>query len=813
MSQAILTGEGMKISYRWLQEFVSLELSPSTLADRLTMAGLEVKHIEETQGRFSGVVVGKIESIRQHPQADKLSLCQVTTGTSRLSILCGATNIAAGHVVPVALPGARLPGGRLIQQATIRGEVSEGMLCSPQELELGEDADGIMLLPADLPLGKDLGEAIGLWDTILELDLTPNRPDCLSMLGVAREVAALTGQPLRLPPFTLSEGEKGVEEYTSVSIEAPDHCPRYAARVITGITLRPSPLWMQIRLLLLGLRPINNVVDVTNYVMMELGQPLHAFDYERLEEHRIVVRLARPGEHCTTLDGVERSLTPSMLVIADAQRAVAVAGVMGGLDTEVTPETRHVLLESAYFSPLSIRRTAKALDLHTEASHRFERGADIEGSIRALDRAAALIQQVAGGVIARGRADCYPRPFSPRRLTLRVSRTNRVLGTRLTGSQIASYLQRLHLPVTEEAPETYQVTVPSFRPDLEREIDLIEEVARLHGYEQIDSSLPQGAMTLAHPEKGRDQIARAKEALTACGFYEVITYSFINPQALDRLRCPADDPLRQGLRLRNPLSKEASMMRTTLIPGLLETVSYNLKREQQDLAFFEYGRVFFPQAEAALPREVPRLAAILSGKPRKFHWSQKEEAARSFYDIKGAVEAVCEKLGIDEVEYVPTTVPYLHPYQAATLRRGGEELGILGAVHPDVLTAFDIPEPTWLFELDFEKLCAGVSTVSRFQPLPRFPSLYRDIAVVVEHRLPADELRKAIIAAGGPFLRAVSLFDVYTGPGVPAGKKSVAFSLVFRADDRTLTDEEVNRVYADIVTHLHQAFHATLRGE
>ncbi len=802
----------MKISYRWLQEFVPVDLSPAELAEQLTMIGLPVDDIEDTRERFANVVVGKIEEIRKHPQADLLSLCRVTTGSASLSIVCGATNIAPGDKVPVALPGTKLPGGQVIKQSKIRGEISEGMLCSPDELQLGEDADSILILPPETPLGKELGEVLGLWDSILELDVTPNRSDCLSMLGIAREVAALTGQQVRIPALKLIEQGGAIEEYTSVTIEAPEQCPRYAARVITGVTVQPSPLWMQIRLLLLGLRPINNVVDVTNYVLMELGHPLHAFDYDRLQEHRIVVRLAKAGERCTTLDGIERALSPQMLVIADAQQAVAIAGVMGGFATEVTVETKNILLESAYFTPLSIRRTAKALDLHTEASHRFERGTDIEGSIISLDRAAELIRQIAGGSVAHGRADCYVRPITSPQLSIRVSRTNQVLGTRLSKQQIASYLRRLHLQVAESpGEESCQVKVPSFRPDLEREIDLIEEVARLYGYDNIASTLPQRRMSLVTKGEGSHLIAKAKEALLACGFYEIISYSFINEAHFDHLRLAPDDPLRQVVRLQNPLSTDATVMRTSLLPGLLETVAYNLKRENRTVALFEYGRVFLPQPGALLPHEQQRLAAVLSGKFSKEHWSEPEQEY-TFYDIKGAIEAVLEKLGIFDVQYTRVSVPYLLPHKAATLRLAGQEIGVLGEVHPEVLTAFDISEPTWVFECNFDQLRAYSPPPPQFHSLPRYPALYRDMAVVVERRVLAGDLLREIAVAGGSFLRDISLFDVYEGEGIPPGKKSVAFSLVFRSDERTLTDKEVEKIYTHIVEHLQRTFGASLRG-
>ncbi|HAG07320.1 MAG: Phenylalanine--tRNA ligase beta subunit, partial [Clostridia bacterium 62_21] len=619
----------MRVSLKWLQEFVDIPVTVTELADRLTMAGLAVDAVEEPWREITGVVTGRVKDVARHPHADRLLVCRVDVGRGEdLAIVTGATNMREGDIVPVALEGARLVGGATIKRSKLRGIVSQGMMCAADELGVGEDHSGILILPPGTPVGVDVKEYLGLDDVILELDLTPNRGDCLSILGVAREVAAILGQPLR-NPFRAEAGQPLTTDRVCVDIEDPGLCRRYVARLATNVKIGPSPLWMQRRLHAAGIRPISNVVDITNYVMLELGQPLHAFDYDTLAGGRIIVRRARPGETLVTLDRAERRLAPEMLVIADAENAVAVAGVMGGLATEVTETTTNILLESAWFDPSSIRRTSRQLGLRSEASLRFEKGVDLEGCLRAANRAMELIESTGAGEAVPGAVDQYPEKHVPRTVILRPERVGQILGTEVAANEIESILDRLGFRV-RKGPDAFLVQVPSYRVDIHREIDLIEEVARLHGYDRVPETLPFGNTTPAGRRRHQALFDRIRDIMVACGLTEAITYSFLSPVAFDRLRLPTNDPLRRTLRLANPLSEDQSIMRTTLLPGLLETLVRNYQRQIPSGALFEIGRVFVPVAGEQLPEERTHLGMALMGEtPRG--WNQPARPLDFFY--------------------------------------------------------------------------------------------------------------------------------------------------------------------------------------
>jgi phenylalanyl-tRNA synthetase beta chain len=803
--------EIMKVSLNWLKDYVEIKMEVKELISLLTMAGLEVEEAVSTGEGFEKVVVAGIQAIRKHPNADKLTLVEATTDREKFSIVCGAKNIREGQKVPLALVGAKLPNGVEIRKSKIRGETSEGMLCSEIELGLGQDATGIMILPSTLPLGVNLGEALGLKDTVLDISITPNRPDCLCVLGVTREIAALTHQRVKYPFYSLSGKGEEIHQKTSVTILDPDLCPRYVARMIEGVKIGPSPSWMRNRLEKVGIRSISNVVDVTNYVMMEYGQPLHAFDFELLEEGRIVVRRAKEGEAFVTLDGVKRTLDKEMLMICDGVKPVAIAGVMGGLNSEIKEDTRVVLLESAYFSPAGNRRTAKQLGLETEAAYRFGRGIDYGGCLAAANRAVQLIQELAGGKVVEGVVDVYPVPLNPSPIHLSVQKIHQVLGTEIPGSKVKSYLEDLELEVRGEDGGILEVIPPSFRGDLEREIDLIEEVARMDGYERIPITLPKGPPS---PEERSKEFLFEREAvelLIRHGYHEVITYSFTSPTSWEFFGLLPDDPRRKHLRILNPLTEDFSVLRTSLIPGLLETARYNLSRKNMNLKLFELKRVFLPQEEEKLPKEVKSLAGLATGMDREPHW---DIAPRSidFYDVKGCVEDLLEVLQINGVKFRRAEdIPYLHPGKASRILLEKEVLGILGEVHPQVLSHYEIHGRAYLFELNFEQMVKWAGDGKRFRPLPKFPAVYRDLSMVVHDALEVEKVSETIWNFKQSFIDEVNLFDVYRGAPIPEGKKGISYRIRYQASDRTLTDEEVNRYHEKVIFQLMEIFQAELR--
>ena len=797
----------MNVTLNWLKTYIDFDLSPSELADRLTMLGIEVESVKQLGVGLEGVVVGSVSSIRPHPNADKLVLCQVDVGKAEeLQIVCGAPNVREGMLAPVATIGATLPIGLTIKSAKLRGETSQGMLCSEKELGLSEDAAGLMELPGDTPLGTTLSEALRLDDVVFELEITPNRPDCLSLLGVAREIRAETGNPLKLPTVDLKENETDIRELTSVTIDAPDLCPRYAARVIQGVKVGESPAWLQQRLESVGVGVINNIVDITNFVLMEYGQPLHAFDYHKLAENRIVVRRAADGEQLTTLDEVERELTPDMLVIADAEKAVALAGIMGGYDSEITETTCDVLLESAYFNPSSVRATAKALGISTEASYRFERGADPGVVITALDRAAQLITELAGGTVCEGVVDVYPGLQPLTRIQLRPERVNFVLGTTIETAEMVQILNLLGFDV-ETSGDVYQVTVPTFRSDVTREIDLIEEIARVYGYDNIPTTLPKGDIPVPPPNPKTEVHNRIKRFLLAAGMMEAVNYSFCDPNCFDKIRLNANDPLRDVLKLRNPLSPEMSVLRTTLLPSLLENAQHNRNHQIDTIALFEIGGVFTQNSEQ---KEPERVAGILAGQIGEGVYSNPYRQP-DFFDIKGLVEGILEVCGIVDYTLQKTDMPIFHPGRNAEVLLDDRRIGTFGEAHPVVLENYDLPYKAYLFECDVEGLVDTAVFTKRFEPISIYPKVARDLAIVVDKEILSDMPTELIYATGGDVVESVRLFDVYEGEQVPDGKKSLAYTITYHSTTETLTDKAVNALHDKVVERLNQELGAELR--
>ncbi|MGA2191932.1 MAG: phenylalanine--tRNA ligase subunit beta [Nitrospirota bacterium] len=802
----------MRISYNWLREFVKTDLTPQQMSDRLTMAGLEVEALEYLGEGISGVIVGKIISVNPHPDADKLTVCDVDTGSEVLPIVCGAKNMKAGDKAPLALSGASLPGGLKITKAKLRGVTSFGMLCSEKELGLAKDSTGLMLLPEDAPVGEDIVKAIGLDDWAMEVNVTPNRPDCLSVLGISREAVALTREELRMPHVNLKESGGRITDMIGVEIKDAGLCPRYAGRIIKGVRIAQSPDWMKMRLKAVGVRPINNVVDVTNYVMMEMGQPLHAFDYDLLEDKEIIVRAAAEGEVFTTLDGTERKLSDGMLLICDGKRPVALAGVMGGQNSEVSDGTVNVFIEAAYFNPSSIRRTSKKLGLHTEASHRFERGTDPEGLILALDRAAALMAELAGGKIAKGQADEYPKRIEMPEVKVRVAKVNSILGADLDKSEIKDIFTRLRLDIKNEDSKTLTVEAPPFRPDLTREVDMVEEVARIHGYGKIRSALPEYAMNPGAPDKIRGTSGKIKAAMLASGYNEVINYSFIDPRDLDRILLPEDDYRRKVVTLRNPLTVEQSVMRTTLIPSLIGNLSWNLSRGVRDVRIFEISKVFLSEGPG-LPSEPLYAAALATGKRGENLWDARDGAI-DFYDIKGMVDTLLDSLRITGAVYTPAEeIPFLHPGKSAWIMVGGKGAGYLGELHPGVIRACDLPVGAYIFELDLQSLLDLEPEPPKYSPLPRFPSVERDVAVIVPEEVTSFSIMRVIESLKIELIEDIRLFDYYAGKPIPEGKKSLAYTITYRSTSRTLTDEEVNEVHQAVVAALREKLGAEIREQ
>ena len=814
----------MNVTLNWLKNYIDFDLSPSELADRLTMLGVEVESVKQLGAELEGVVVGSVRSIKPHPNADKLVLCQVDIGeTEELQIVCGAPNVREGMLTPVATIGATLPIGLTIKRAKLRGETSQGMLCSEKELGLSEDAASLMELSPDTPLGTSLSEALGLDDVVFELEITPNRPDCLSLIGVAREIRAETGNALKLPHVDLKEDETDIQKTTSVTIEAPDLCPRYAARVIRGVKVGQSPAWLQQRLESVGVGVINNIVDITNFVLMEYGQPLHAFDYHKLAENRIVVRRAAGDENLTTLDEIDRELTSDMLVIADAEKPVALAGVMGGYDSEITETTADVLLESAYFNPSSIRATAKTLGISTEASYRFERGADPGAVLAALDRATQLIAELAGGSICKGVVDVYPGQQPLTEIQLRPERVNFILGTTLDTSEMVQILSNLGFDVNTNGTGNYQtgeetlkkhpsknplqVTVPTFRSDVAREIDLIEEIARVYGYDNIPTTLPKGDIPVPAPNPSTEVRKRIKHFLLAAGMMEAINYSFCDPNCFDKIRFAAEHPLRDVLKLQNPLSPEMSVLRTTLLPNLLENAQHNRNHQIDTIALFEIGSVFIRNGAE---KEPERVTGILAGQVGDGVYSNPYREP-DFYDIKGVVEGILEVCGIVDYTLEKTDAPTFHPGRNAAVLSSNRQIGIFGEAHPEVLENYDLPYKAYLFDFDMEALVDAAIFTKRFEPIPVYPKVERDLAIVVDKEVLSDIPTGFIYATGGELVESVRLFDVYEGEQVPEGKKSLAYAITYHSATETLTDKAVNALHDKVVKRLNQELGAELR--
>lgn len=802
----------MNVTYNWLKEFVDFDLSPDQLADLLTMLGLEVEAMEKLGEGLDDVVVARVEEKRQHPNADKLSLCRVNNGKEILDVVCGAQNFKQGDTVVLAQIGATLPGDFKIKKSKIRGEESSGMLCSEKELGLADESAGIMVLPENPhPLGTPVFEALGLKDTLFEIGLTPNRADCLSVVGIAREIAAKLGLQVRYPQPVVAENSDTVQSRINVVVEDPDLCPRYAARFISGCTIAPSPDWLVKKLAAIGIRSINNVVDITNFVMMELGQPLHAFDCDRLAEKRIVVRRAGEGELFTTLDSQQRILTSADLVICDAARPVALAGIMGGQNSEIEDSTVSILLESACFKPAAVRKTSKRLGLHTESSHRFERGIDIGGVVRALDRAAALIIELAGGVSAQGVLDVCSAVSEPPAIRFRPEKANSLIGIDLPREEIIQILKRLECQVTEIQDGSLDVAPPSYRVDIEREIDLVEEIARLNGFDKIPATLPIARIASDRPSRHQQLEKIVRNILVDHGMNEIINFSFTDPGAAGKLMLAADDPRHAAIKLCNPLVDEQSVMRTSLLPGLLETVARNINFRSLDLKLFEMRRVYLPVDGENMPHEPLYIVGALCGSRDGDVWNRPNELI-DFYDAKGVVESLLGILAVGGVTWLSEGVDaYYHPGKSCRVMVGREQIGSVGELHPTVQENFGIEKPVFCFELDFEKLVKLSRSKRTITAPSRFPDSTRDIALLAADDLQSEAVLACVRSVKAKEIEHIQIFDVYKGKGIPEGYKSIAIRIRYRSYERTLNDEEISALHKKVTDSLINKLDVSLR--
>ena len=793
----------MRFSVEWLSEFVPFPWTPTQLADRLTMVGLEVESVNPVSLGLENVLVGEVTAIKPHPEVVQWTVCRVSLGDRAVSLVCGAPNVRVGMKAATALSGSKLPTGIEVQEKTLRGIASKGMLCSEAELGLGMDASGVLRLPSHARPGTSLEEALGRADSALEVKVTPNRPDCLSVIGIAREVAAILGKKVQLPRFRLLEKGEKVEKLAGLRVKSSKDCPRYLGRVVTGVAIRSSPIWMVRRLKAVGLRPINNAVDITNYVLWETGHPLHAFDLDRLEGRRVIVRRALAGEKISTLDETERPLDSDILVIADAKAPVALAGIMGGLHSEVTEKTKDIFLESAWFDSGLIRRGSKRLGLRTEASYRFERGADPEVASYASQRASQMLVDLAGGILAKGCLDKYPKPLKPFTLYLRHARVESILGEPLRPAQVKRTLGKFGLDV-KVGKDSYRVCVPSFRPDLTREIDLIEEVARGYGYQRFKGKFTtRGGYsgTLLPGERIENDL---RALLTGFGFMEILVPSITRKAALVGALLSE-----RWVPLRNPLSEDMAVLRSSLLPGIMEVIARNFSFGARALRIFEVGKTFrLDHNGRATERGALGIALAGDACPPQFGDTVR---AVDLFDLKGVLEAILEKFSLRQAEVASgNALPFLD--YGGCLSMGGVKLGCLGKVKGSVAEYFNVRKEVFFAEIEIEPLNQTNLRTLVVGSISRFPSVERDISIVVSEDIPWAGIERSLRAVGGELLEELSLFDVFRHERIGLNRKALGIALRFRAGNRTLSAEEVEKKQAACLTRLSEEFGATLRG-
>lgn len=785
----------MDLSIRWLKDYVDIgDISMRDFSEAMSMSGSKVEGWTTEFEDVKNVVVGKILSVEPHPDSDHLVICQLDVGQQEpVQIVTGASNVHVGDMVPAALHKSQLPNGVKITKGKLRGVMSNGMMCSIAELNLTKGdfpyaaEDGIFLLQEDCQVGQDIASAIGCNDTCVEFEITPNRPDCLSVLGLAREAAVTFGKELKMHTPQVKGCGGDIHDYLSVEVRNPQLCPRYTAKVVKNVKIGPSPRWMRERLRASGVRPIDNIVDITNYVMLEYGQPMHAFDIEYVKDHKIIVRNAVSGETIQTLDGVDRTLSEDMLVIADSEKASAVAGVMGGEHSGINENTHTVVFESACFKGSSVRITAKKLGMRTESSGRFEKGLDAQNCLPAVMRACELVELLGAGEVVDGVIDVDNTNYQPTRIHLDADWTNRFLGTDIPKEQMVKILTGLQFQM-----EGDEIIVPSFRSDVEHKADIAEEIARFYGYNNIPTTIAKGS-----PEGGYNEYQKfervVNQNMLAQGMYEIMTYSFVSPKQYDKIRLPKDDPKRQSVVIRNPLGEDTSIMRTNAIPSMMDILSKNYNNRNGAVSLYEIGNEYIPVEGELLPDEVPNLVLGMYGDDK------------DFFTLKGVVENLLDTLAIREYDVdAKSDDPTFHPGRCAVLSKDGEEFGIIGEVHPLVCANYGINTRVYVGKLKLRKLFAMMDTQRSYVPMPKFPASTRDLALLCDDALPVMTMEKAIKAAAGKILEKIELFDVYKGSQIAQGKKSVAFNISMRASDRTLTDEEVNGAMSKILKALEE---------
>lgn len=809
----------MQVSINWLKDYIDFDETPEAIADKLTMAGIPVENVIDVGEGLEKVVTGRLEKVEMHPDSDHLRVCTVDVGDGApLTIVTGAPNVAEGQVVPVALVGAHLPGGKKISKGKLRGIPSMGMLCSADELRLDIDSlpeeqkSGIYILPEGTPVGIPAKEALGKSDVILEFELTANRGDCFSVIGIVREIAALTSKTPRLPEINPHETSEDAASLIKIGIDDEDLCARFSARVLKDVKIGPSPVWIQQRLAGAGIRSINNVVDVTNFVMMELGQPMHAYDYDEIKGGSLTARRAKAGERLHTLDDSSRLAKGGELVIADSERCAGLAGVMGGLETEITEKTTSVVLEAANFDPASIRRTSRAVGLHSEASGRFERGVDVTGTVRALDRAAELLSEMGAASVCRGVVECYPHPVKPKKVFFTADEINSRLGSDISGEKMLSILESLGFTTDSSDGGGFTVTVPSWRGDVTAMEDISEEIARIHGYENIPSDTPDGAVMMASESARQEFTSRVKNILSRLGMDEENSFAFMHPDMLDKLGVPENSPLRCAIPIMNPLTDEYPLVRTTLLASIFENAMRNFSRKNDDVRLFEVAPVFLPEALplADLPVEALKIAGFLTGRREPVGWSMGADAI-DFYDAKGIVEELLEGLSVTRYTVEAGEHFAMHPGKTAVFKKGKDALAFVGEVHPKVAAAFDVTKKMYIFEMDLDTLMRYAGKNFTAERLPRYPAILRDLAFVVPRDVEAAAAERLIRKNAGPYFKEITLFDVYTGKQTGKGKKSLAFTVKFQSGERTLTDDETDLAIGKIVAAARDGLGAELR--
>lgn len=811
----------MQVSIKWLKDYIDFTETPEQLADKLTMAGIPVENVVDPGEGLEKVVTGRIEKLEPHQNSDHLQICTMNVGLAEnIIIVTGAQNVAEGQVVPVAMVGAHLPNGMKISKGKLRGVASNGMLCSAQELKLDleklpeEQKTGIFILPSDTPVGIPAKDVLGLNDVVLEFELTANRADCFSVFGLVREIAAITGNKPHFPEIKVNEDDNTkLNDIFSVEIADPDLCSRFSTRMLKNVKIGPSPEWMQQRLEGAGIRSINNVVDVTNFVMIELGHPMHAYDYDKITGKKLIARRAIEGEELHTLDDTSRKAKGEMLVIADSEKAAGLAGIMGGFETEITNTTTTVVLESADFYGPCIRRTARACGLSSEASGRFERGVDSETTIKALDRAAQLLQEMGACTVCEGIVDVYPNPKQANYVTFTPEQINNHLGTNIAKDVMLNIITSVGFDVTKDENDEITVKVPSWRNDVTCMADISEEIARLHGFDKIKSTLPNGVSMQGTQSAKQTFIDKVKASLSSQGLYETISFALTNEETFNKLNIPQDSPLRKAVPIMNPLSDEYPLVRTTLLSSIFDNLARNLARKNDDVALFEVGSVFFPKAlpVTELPDEVVKIAGAITGRRNAQGWNQTNDMV-DFYDAKGIIEELLANLRVTRYTVEAGTHYAMHPGKTALFKKGRDVIATVGEVHPAVLSAYGITKPVYIFELDATTVMKYMAKDLKYKALPKYPATSRDLAMLVDVDVNAADIEKAMTKAAGQNLTQITLFDVYTGKQVEEGKKSLAFSLTFQSNDKTLTDAEIDPAIEKIVAKLQKDFNANLRG-